>query len=115
MKIDVSSLMDGEMDKSEADAVIGRLARDEELRDTWKTYHLIGDALRKNVIDVTSVQAKTFVRLSSEPTVFAPRRTTAPGVVARIALAAAASIAESPADRMSLLQTVLRLVDRGVA
>jgi len=39
--------MDGELDEREAAATIAALANDREGRQAWRTYHLIGDALRE--------------------------------------------------------------------
>ena len=47
MKERISALMDGELDEREAADTIVKLAGDAPLRDTWRTYHLIGDALRE--------------------------------------------------------------------
>ena len=46
MKDRISALMDGELDEREAAATITALASDPQARDAWRTYHLIGDALR---------------------------------------------------------------------
>jgi sigma-E factor negative regulatory protein RseA len=48
MKDRISTLMDGELDEREAAEVISSVANDAQARDTWRTYHLIGDALREN-------------------------------------------------------------------
>ena len=47
MKDRISTLMDGELDEREAAEAITALASDAEARDAWRTYHLIGDALRE--------------------------------------------------------------------
>ena len=47
MKDRISALMDGELDEREAAEVISSMASDAQGRDTWRTYHLIGDALRE--------------------------------------------------------------------
>ncbi len=46
MKDRVSEFMDGELDDGAAGQVIDALAREGEARETWRLYHLIGDALR---------------------------------------------------------------------
>ena len=48
MKDRISALMDGELDEREAGEVIATLVQDEQARDVWRTYHLIGDALRES-------------------------------------------------------------------
>jgi len=47
MKERISALMDGELDEREAAEAIAALADDARARGTWRTYHLIGDALRE--------------------------------------------------------------------
>ena len=47
MKDRISALMDGELDEREAAEAIGLLAGDAQARQAWRTYHLIGDALRE--------------------------------------------------------------------
>ena len=48
MKDRISELMDGELDEREAAAMIVALANDAPAREAWRTYHLIGDALRES-------------------------------------------------------------------
>lgn len=47
MKDRISALMDGELEGREAGEAMDLLARDAEARDAWRSYHLIGDALRE--------------------------------------------------------------------
>jgi sigma-E factor negative regulatory protein RseA len=46
MKDRISAFMDGELDDQAAGQVIDALTREREARETWRIYHLIGDALR---------------------------------------------------------------------
>jgi sigma-E factor negative regulatory protein RseA len=48
MKDRVSALMDGELDEREAAETIAAFATDAQARDAWRTYHLIGDAIRES-------------------------------------------------------------------
>jgi sigma-E factor negative regulatory protein RseA len=48
MKDRISALMDGELDEREAAEAIQALTNDAHGRETWRTYHLIGDALRES-------------------------------------------------------------------
>ena len=95
----ISELMDGELDGAQCDAAIRVLARDEALRGSWRTYHLIGDVLRGESVAGThdASAAKTLARLAAEPTILAPRGKAAPDSrVAgrtRVVLAMAASVA----------------------
>lgn len=43
----LSSFMDGEIDKSAGSFLVRRLANDEALRSTWDRYHVIRDCLRQ--------------------------------------------------------------------
>lgn len=47
MKDRISALMDGELDEREAAEAIAALANDAPAREAWRTYHLIGDAVRE--------------------------------------------------------------------
>ncbi len=42
----ISALMDGELDEHEASRLFARLKPQDELRESWDTFHLIGDAMR---------------------------------------------------------------------
>jgi sigma-E factor negative regulatory protein RseA len=74
MKDTVSAFMDGELDDRAAAQVIDALGRDEEALDTWRTYHLIGDALRDSRLLPAGFTARVARQLAAEPTVLAPRR-----------------------------------------
>ena len=72
MKDRISALMDGELDEREAAEAIGALPSDVQARDAWRTYHLIGDAMREG------------------QSVVAPRRPAANAPFWRVALPASA-------------------------
>ena len=92
----ISALMDGELTREEAVGLVADIRERAALRETWATYHLIGDALRSEACadcDVASAVAK---RLAAEPTVLAPQRRMPPGLGRRWglpSLAAAAAVA----------------------
>ena len=71
MKNKVSELMDGELDTQEAAALITGLKGNEDLRDDWKTYHLIGDTLRDSSILSVDVSQHVSKRLENEPAILA--------------------------------------------
>jgi sigma-E factor negative regulatory protein RseA len=50
-KESLSALMDGEADELEIRRVLNQLDKDEELRDNWKNYHLMGSLMRDESID----------------------------------------------------------------
>ena len=70
-KEQLSALIDGEHD---TDHVIDSLIHDDEMKETWSRYHLIGDCLRDNVPEQISSQISANVSqaLQNEPTVLAP-------------------------------------------
>lgn len=74
MKERVSALMDGELGPQEAAGAIGALASGGEARETWKTYHLIGDALRDTRMLSAGFADRVVARIGGEPTVLAPQR-----------------------------------------
>jgi sigma-E factor negative regulatory protein RseA len=70
----ISALMDGESDRSEVAQVVRQMREQEALRETWSTYHLIGDAMRGERCTDTRVAQGVSAKLAAEPTVLAPRR-----------------------------------------
>ncbi len=96
----ISALVDGELSRDESMATIKSLGASDVARDEWDTYHVIGAALRNEVLDgVSARRARTdaiFAKLASEPTVLAPaamKKVVAPEKRTRIMLAMAASVA----------------------
>ena len=87
----ISALMDGELDEQRARQELARLKQRHELRETWDTFHLIGDALRGDALLSANVKHRVSERLAQEPTVLASRRS-AVGKIATYVLSAAASI-----------------------
>jgi sigma-E factor negative regulatory protein RseA len=95
----ISDLMDGEVSGTELEQAWKTVATESSARDTWETYHLIGDCLRgdavtRSCLDNTSAQ-RIFARLAEEPTVLAPKRAAVATIAprARVAMAMAASVA----------------------
>ncbi|MFZ1908833.1 MAG: sigma-E factor negative regulatory protein [Burkholderiales bacterium] len=94
MKAKISMLMDGELGERDLDAALASLARENEARRAWCTYHLIRDALHGENVPGTDLAAGVAARLAREPTILAPRRAAQVTVRVRwMALSAAASIA----------------------
>ena len=73
MNENISRLMDGELPDDELDRVCTALARP-EAQATWICYHVIGDALRGQAQMLPGFATRFAARLSSEPTLLAPRR-----------------------------------------
>ena len=94
MKEKISALMDGELERHEAAGALNGLAEENESRDAWRAYHLIGDAMRDTRPLSSSFAARVSERLAKEPTVLAPGRIAPRPVITRWqALSAAASVA----------------------
>jgi sigma-E factor negative regulatory protein RseA len=86
----ISQLMDGELDEPAIETTLAALRREAHAAETWRTYHLIGDAMRDTPLLSAGFVARLAERLAAEPTVLAPARR-APRL--RRAWAAAASVA----------------------
>jgi len=71
MKNQLSALIDGEFDIEEADHLITAMKADGEVKEAWKQYHLIGDAIRGDVNVEHDLTAKIMQALDNEPTVLA--------------------------------------------
>jgi sigma-E factor negative regulatory protein RseA len=89
----ISALMDGEVDDASAGRVIDALARDPGALDTWRTYHMISDAMRQARPLSAGFTERLAERLSAEPAMLAPGRLQAARPRAWFALSAAASLA----------------------
>lgn len=94
MKDKISALIDDELEGHELERVVTALRDDPEAIETWRMYHLVGDAMR-NTGPLSAGFAERFShRLAQEPIVMAPRRLERKPARARwVALSAAASIA----------------------
>lgn len=103
MSLDISQMMDGELDDEAANRLLAKLREDEQARQAWEHYHVIGDALRGTAELAMpgasggrsqQLQQRVFAALAQEPTVLAPPvRRTAPARWVRYSVAAAATVA----------------------
>jgi sigma-E factor negative regulatory protein RseA len=73
MKAKISALMDGELERPETAGALDALGREGEARETWRTYHLIGDAMRDTRLLSAGFASRVSAKLADEPTVLAPR------------------------------------------
>lgn len=93
----ISDLMDGEVSGVEVEQAWKSVAGDDAARETWETYHLIGDCLRGDAVTrscaVNANAQRIFAKLAAEPTVLAPRRSAAISSRTRVVMAMAASVA----------------------
>ena len=89
----ISALMDGELEDQGAQREIVSLKTDEQRRERWDEFHLIGDALRNEPLLSSGFNESFAKRLAAEPTILAPQRASArPRRIATYALSAAASL-----------------------
>ena len=108
----VSTLMDGELDGDEAAREIARFKTDSSSRETWDTYHLIGDVLRGDAASTRGAHgfsARFAERLALEATVLAPHTNmtrSAKGKFQTYALSAAATLAAVAAVSWVALGTI---------
>jgi len=94
MTLDISELMDGELESSASESLIARIGRDPRSREDWAVYHLIGDTMKQAAFFAPGLAAGVAERLAREPVVLAPRRRVAvPGKVVKWSLSVAASLA----------------------
>jgi sigma-E factor negative regulatory protein RseA len=93
MKSRISAFMDGELERHEATAPLDALGTEGELRDAWRRYHLIGDAMRDTRMLSEGFAGRVAAKLAGEPTVIAPARLAAPPRPRWQLLSAAASVA----------------------
>ena len=75
MKTKISALMDGELERREAAGALDALGQEGDVRETWRTYHLISDSMRDTRLLSGGFAARVAARLAQEPTVLAPRAT----------------------------------------
>lgn len=87
----LSALIDGELEEREMSRQLSRIKQQEELRESWDLFHLIGDTLRDDARLSPHFRQRMTDRLALEPTILAPRRSVAKHVTA-YALTAAASL-----------------------
>ena len=74
MKAKISELLDGELESHEAAGPLDALRSEGEARDTWRNYHLIGDAMRDTRMLSAGFAARVAAKIAEEPTVMAPSR-----------------------------------------
>ena len=72
MKERISAALDGHEDAQGLESVLESIKETPESRDRWRTYCLIGDALRAETALRSDLTAAVMQRLEAEPTVLAP-------------------------------------------
>jgi sigma-E factor negative regulatory protein RseA len=72
MKAKISAMMDGELEAHELGEPLSAIASDRDARESWRTYHLISDALRGDAILAADCARRVSQRLAQEPALVAP-------------------------------------------
>ncbi len=72
MNSKISALMDGELDARELHEPLSALGEDGDARETWRTYHLISDALHGGAMLSANCAPRVAQRLAREPVLVAP-------------------------------------------
>ena len=72
MKAKISALMDGELDALELSEPLASLGTDAEAFETWRTYHLISDALQGRTFLASDCLRRVAARLAEEPALIGP-------------------------------------------
>jgi sigma-E factor negative regulatory protein RseA len=92
MSQEISSLVDSELDEQEAGRAIKACCGNDELKQAWVAYHMIGEVMRGEGASQRTSTARIMAALEKEPTVLAPRKRVGEGAK-RVAFAVAASVA----------------------
>ncbi len=99
----LSSLVDDELSQNEIGGEVQKLSKSENARECWARYHLIGDAMRRELgpLHSTGLAQSISQRLQDEPVVLAPaafkragssRRKTLTGLAVAASLAVVAVV-----------------------
>jgi sigma-E factor negative regulatory protein RseA len=72
MKSKISALMDSELDARELHEPLCALGEDGDARESWRTYHLISDALHGGALLSANCAPRVAQRLAREPALIAP-------------------------------------------
>lgn len=73
MSEQISALMDDEIAVEDAGRLIASLHGSKQANDAWSEYHLIGDAMRGNVMLSKEFKQNLMQKIEMEPTVLAPK------------------------------------------
>jgi sigma-E factor negative regulatory protein RseA len=88
----ISALMDGEAEGQEARQAMLRLGDTGEARETWATYHLIGDVMRGEALPAFNISPRVAAAIAREPAIVAPQPARRASRPLTYALSAAASV-----------------------
>lgn len=70
----ISALLDDDLTRGERSSLLGKISTDLQARETWERYHLIGDAIRGEPVNLAArdISARVSRQLMDEPTVLSP-------------------------------------------
>jgi sigma-E factor negative regulatory protein RseA len=88
----ISAMMDGELNEAQMARQLARLRTEPGLRESWDTFHVIGDALRGERPLSDAFAQRVIEKLESEPIVIAPQRNAGKRTRTTYVLSAAASL-----------------------
>ncbi len=90
----LSALIDGELSEEDAPRLLENVIEEASLKRRWATYHLIGDVMRKHVIDLDSPggQIARQGRAATTQSKLAPPRTRGMNPLAGLAIAASVAV-----------------------
>lgn len=92
MNVELSSMIDNELETDGQAALLAALHSDRNMRASWQTYILIGDALRDSPELATELTANVMNALRNDPAILATPARRSPTVLRSVA-AMAASLA----------------------
>ena len=55
LKEQLSAMLDNELDEQEYELLIHRLKQDRELQSMWSRYQVVGEAMRRNLVNTTTI------------------------------------------------------------
>lgn len=73
MSEQISALMDDEIAIEDAAHLIGAMQSSRQAAEAWSQYHLIGDAMRSEIVFSADFKQNLMHKLDLEPTVLAPK------------------------------------------
>ena len=73
MSEQISALMDDEIAIEDAAHLIGAMQSSKQAAEAWSQYHLIGDAMRSDIVFSRDFKQSLMHKLDLEPTVLAPK------------------------------------------
>lgn len=96
VKVQLSSLMDGELEHEALALLSKRIAADESLSERWRDYHLISDTLKQHLPEqgVVDLSAKISQAIENEPSLVEVKRRPISHMAKQVSgMAVAASVA----------------------